>query len=87
MTTRQKMTPPALAKLWGVSVDKIIAFIRRGELRAIDSSSDRGSPRPRFLIDHKDIEAFELARAVAPPAPKTRRRRRRRNDPAVREYF
>ena len=86
MQTRQKMTPPELGKLWGVSPDKILGFIRAGELKAIDVSSNRGSPRPRYLIDKKDVEAFELARAVVPPAPKTRRRRRRR-DPAIREYF
>ena len=82
----QKMTPPKLAELWGVSPDKIIGFIRSGELRAIDISSNRGSVRPRYLIDKKDIESFELARAVVPPAPRTKRRRLRR-DPAIKEYF
>ena len=37
-------------------------------------------------IDEADIEAFEQARAVVPPQPKTRRRRRRL-DTAVKEYF
>ena len=83
---RQKMSPPKLAKQWGVSPDKIIAFIKSGELPAIDVSTNRGSPRPRFLIDIADVEAFEMSRAVIPPAPKTKRRRRRR-DPAIREYF
>lgn len=82
---RSKLTPPQLAKQWGISPDKILAFIRSGELSAIDISSRRGSPRPRYLIDRRDIEAFELARAVIPPAPKIRRRRRR--DPAITEYF
>ena len=82
---RQKLTPPQLAKEWGVSPDKIVGFIRRGELRAIDVSTNRGSARPRYLIDRRDIEAFENARAVVPPAPKTRRRRRR--DSSVKEYF
>ena len=82
---RQKLTPPQLAKMWGVSADKIVGFYKSGELKCIDISSDRGSQRPRYLIDKADIKAFELSRAVVPPAPKVRRRRRR--DPAVREYF
>ncbi len=82
---RRKMSPPELAKQWGVSADKIVGFIRSGELRAIDVSSRRGSPRPRFLIDIKDIELFEVNRAVVPPAPKTKRRRKR--DTTVKEFF
>ena len=84
--SRSKLSPPALAKLWGISADKVVAFIRRGELKAIDISSNRGSPRPRYLIDVVDIEAFELAREVVPPTAKTKRRRRRR-DENVKEFF
>ena len=83
--SRIKMTPPQLAEMWGVSADKIVSFIRSGELRAIDISTNLGG-RPRFLIDKRDIEAFELSRTVIPPPPRQRRRRRRR-DPAIREYF
>ena len=86
MIQKSKITPPALAKQWGISADKIVGFIRKGELRAIDVSSNRGSPRPRYLIDIADVEAFEAARAVVAPQPKTRRRRRRA-DAAVKEYF
>ncbi len=86
MLTRQKLTPPQLGKMWGISPDKIVAWIRSGELKAIDVSLNRGSVRPRYLIDRRDIESFELSRAVVPPSPKAKRRRRRR-DPAIREYF
>ena len=86
MTSRKKYTPPRLAELWGISPDKIISFIKAGELRAIDISSDRNSIRPRYLIDVADVEAFETSRAVVPPAPKTKRRRRRR-DAGIKEYF
>ena len=84
--SRTKLTPPELGKQWGISPDKIVGFIRSGELPAIDISTNRDSPRPRYLIDRADIQAFEAARAVVPPAPKIKRRRRRR-DPAVKEYF
>lgn len=74
---RTKLTPPMLAKQWGVSPEKIIAFIRAGLLRAIDSTPP-GSRRPRFLIDVADIAAFEQARAVnAPPAARPTRRRKK----------
>ncbi len=86
MTTRRKKTPPQLAEEWGISADKVVYLIKTGQLLAIDISSDLGSVRPRYLIDQRDIEAFEQSRAVVPPAAKTKRRRRRR-DPAVKEYF
>ena len=72
---KRKVTPPQLAKRWGVSPDKIIYFIASGELRAIDASLRRGE-RPRYLIDEEDIAAFEAAREVAPPAPVAPRRKR-----------
>lgn len=75
-TDRRKVTPPELAARWGVSPDKIVYWIRAGELRAIDASLLRGRGRPRYLIDEDDIEAFEAARLVAPPLPQPSRRRK-----------
>lgn len=83
-TSRTKITPPQLARRWGVASDKIVHFIRTGELRAIDVSTRRGG-RPRYLIDERDIEAFEQARSVQPI---TRPTRRKRSQPqGVVEYF
>jgi hypothetical protein len=62
---RKKVSVPHLAKEWGVSTAKIIAFIKSGELRAIDVSTKQDK-RPRYLIDRTDIEAFEQARSVVP---------------------
>ncbi len=72
--TRKKVTVPRYAEECGVSPDKILAFIRSGELRAINFATKRGG-RPRYLIDRDDIEAFEASRAVI-PAPKATRRKR-----------
>jgi len=80
---RQKITPPELARRWGVDKAKIIVWIRSGELRAIDASTRRGS-KPRYLIDLADIAAFEQAREVVPACPQPRARRARR--PAVKQY-
>jgi hypothetical protein len=73
---RQKLTPPQLAKLWGCSVQKIIWFIRSGELRAITLATSR-SGRPRYAIDLDDIAAFERARQVVPDGGETTARERR----------
>jgi excisionase family DNA binding protein len=62
-TNRRKLTPPQLAKLWGISADKVLAWIQAGELRAIDVSTRRGG-RPRWLIDVDDVAAFEVERAA-----------------------
>lgn len=75
-TQRKKMTPPQVAERFGVDVAKVHAWIRAGELRAIDGATRRGE-RPRYLVDVDDLEAFERARAVVvaeaprPAKPKT----------------
>ncbi|MCE9553111.1 MAG: helix-turn-helix domain-containing protein [Planctomycetes bacterium] len=81
-SNRRKLTPPQLAVRYGCKPAKIIGWIVRGELRAFNAAADRGG-KPRFLIDESDIEAFETARAVTPPAPPTTRRRKL----ATKEYF
>lgn len=75
VTERRKITPPELAARWGIAPEKVIVWIKSGELRAIDASLFRGGAKPRYLIDETDIEAFETARQVAPPLPTSRRRR------------
>jgi hypothetical protein len=69
---RSKLTPPQLAARWGISPDKIVAWIRSGELRAIDAATRRGG-RPRYLIDLADVLAFEEGRAIVPPTRDGRR--------------
>jgi hypothetical protein len=78
--TRQKITPPQLARQWGVSPDKIIGWILAGELAAIDASAKQGG-RPRYLIDLDDIVAFERKRAAGPTAKPAPRRR-----PPIKQY-
>lgn len=81
---RQKLTPPQLARLWGVDPNKIIGFIKRGELRAMNAAANLGG-RARYLIDVADIAEFEARRAVVPPAPITRRKKPS-NDGIVRHF-
>ena len=72
---KTKMTPPELAARWGVAPEKILHFIRSGELQAIDVALVRGG-KPRYLIDVDAIADFEARRAVTAPLPTPRRRRK-----------
>jgi hypothetical protein len=74
---RTKISPPELAKRWGLSPSKVLGWIKTGELRAIDVSTRRGG-RPRYLIDLTDIALFEASRSVS-PLPKGSQRRRNRS--------
>lgn len=82
--TKKKLTPPEVAKLFGVEPGKIIAWIKSGELRAIDGATRRGG-RPRYLVDVADIEAFERARQIVPERASAPRRKR--SDSGVTEFF
>lgn len=72
---RTKVTPPKLARQWGISPDKLLGWIRSGELRAINAAARLGG-RPKYLIDLADVAEFEERRVVQPP-PKTPRRRQK----------
>ena len=83
---RQKYTVPQLSRLWGVSQNKVLEFVRRGELRAVNLASHR-STRPRYAIDVADIAAFERAREVFPSSQAATLKPRRRATGTVKEYF
>src|SRR5438067_13182400 len=85
-TIRTKLTPGQLARQWGISVEKVLRWVKSGELRAVNAAS-RPSGRPRFLIDLADVAVFEARRAVAssPDANPVKRRRTQNGD--VIEFF
>lgn len=60
-----------LARLLGVATTKLFAFIRAGELRAVDFASP-GKSRRRLLILRADYDAFERSRAVRVSTPERR---------------
>ena len=82
-STTSYITPPVYAKRLGVKPSKVIGWIERGELRAINVSANLGG-RPRWRIPPSAVVAFEMARSVK-PLPKATRRRRR--NASVIEYF
>jgi hypothetical protein len=66
---KQKVTPPELAREWGIHVRRVRDWISGGVLRAINISPPGN--RPKWLIDRADIAAFErsLANRVYQPDP------------------
>lgn len=65
-------TPPTLARQAGVAREKIIEFINRGELRAINLSE---GTRPRWRISDDDWQAFLASKSNQKPVkPVTRRK-------------
>ncbi len=69
------LTPPQLAKEWGVDVDKIYAFIRSNELRATNLAIKPGQ-RARYRISRQDAEDFQRRRQnLPPPLPSPKRKK------------
>ena len=71
---REWITPPEVAAEVGGRPETVIAWIRAGELPAVDFAR-RGAMRPRFRIKRDDFDAFLARRAVVPKAKPTPRRR------------
>lgn len=71
----ETLSPPEYASRLGVKVERIHAWIKSGELMAINVSDS--SRRPLWRISPEAIAAFEDARTAKPPAPKPRRKRLR----------
>jgi hypothetical protein len=82
-------TPRALAKHWGVHVDKVLRFIHTGELPAFNAAS-RESKLPRYRISVAAVREFEAAHAACPAGPQKTEpspRRKRSDTAAVHRYF
>ncbi len=73
-TVCTKLTPRALARRYGVAVEKVLHWIKTGQLRAINAAKDL-KERPRFLIDVADVADFEQRRTAIPDAPQPQKRR------------
>ncbi len=82
----ETLTPPQLARRWGVAAEKVNALINSGQLRAINLAEDPKG-RPRYRIYLSEVERFEEARATKPPPEKQPRRRRREMATTGKEYF
>jgi len=85
LIAREWLSPPQLARELGVKPGKVLAWVRAGELRAVDMAQNRGG-RPRYRIARRAVDAFLAARAAVPHVAPSPRRRRRRNS-QITEFF
>jgi hypothetical protein len=69
------LTVRDVARRYRVSPKRVRAWIRRGELAALNTADVR-SPKPRFVVTPEALERFERGRQAAAPPPKARRARR-----------
>jgi hypothetical protein len=76
------LTVRDVARRYRVSPDRVRAWIRSGELRAI-STATATCGRPRFVVTPEALAEFERGHAVIPPPKPVRQRRR----PAQIDYF
>jgi excisionase family DNA binding protein len=85
MKLSRMLTPPVVARILGVDPSKVLGWIRRGELRAVNVATSSGG-RPRWRIAPSDLKAFlQRRQSRAPVVPQPRRRRRKRE--GVTEFF
>jgi excisionase family DNA binding protein len=63
-----------ISKLLRVSPEKVLGWIRRGELTAIDVGDGK---RSEYRVHQEDLSAFLARREVKPPPPYQRRKPRR----------
>ena len=71
-TQPEYLVPRAVAKRWSVCVDKVLRFIRTGELRAFNVASQE-SQRPRYRISIEEVRRFEeQTRSTATPVTEKR---------------
>jgi len=67
------LTPPQVARRLGVAADKVRAWIRSGELPAMDVSLRHGLGRPRWRVTESDLDAFIRRRSAEPRRAPSRR--------------
>lgn len=64
MTLEPTYSPPEIAKSWGVSREKVLNWIRKGDLIAINTTLKDGG-RPRYRVKESDLSNFALIRSNA----------------------
>lgn len=75
VSVARMLTPPQVGRQLGVTPEKVIGWIRRGELRAANLATTLKG-RPRYRIAPDDLDSFLVRRTVAPPTPRATRRKR-----------
>jgi len=79
------LTPRQIADRMSVSLGVVYAWVRSGELSAIEVGANRDSLKKRYRIPEAAFEQFRKNRTVGPPPPQPTRRRRL--DEGVKKYY
>ncbi len=74
MQDEKALTPNELARRYGVSIHKVLGWIKTGVLGAVNVAQDERK-RPQWVMLPKHLEAFEAARAPKPARKRAGRRR------------
>ena len=78
-------TPADIAARYRVTPETVAAWIRAGELSAVNVGRRANTKKPRWRITADALAAFEAARAAA-PTPTPARSRRKRPDDVIQFY-
>lgn len=78
------ITPAQVAEQFGVAVGKVLKWIQRGELAAVNVASTTAG-RPRWRISPEALDGFLQRRQSKPPALPAPRVRRR-HEPPTKSY-
>jgi excisionase family DNA binding protein len=74
------LTVRYVCERYAVSVHTVLAWIRSGELRAVNVGRRSGAKKPRWRITQEALEAFEALRTPGPPPARMKRRKKRPTD-------
>ncbi|MBN2292341.1 MAG: helix-turn-helix domain-containing protein [Pirellulales bacterium] len=75
-TSTRYLTPPAIAKILGVTPERVICWIKSGKLRAFNLSE--GTKRPRYRVAPDDLEdCLRACEVEATPRPRRRKQQKR----------
>lgn len=66
-----------LTERYSVTEHTVLAWINRGELKAVNVGVAPGKKKPRWRVTVEALQAFEAGRSTTPPAPKAPRRKRK----------
>jgi transposase len=78
------LTVTDIARRYRVGQDKVRGWIRRGELRAINTAARRCA-RPRFVVTAEALEEFEQGRSASLPPRQERPKHKKRR--AMKDFF
>lgn len=80
--------PQEIADERGIGLDKVLAWINAGLLRAINVAAE-GCKKPQWIVHPDDLADFERRRSNMTPTPDTKpaRRRKAEADPNITQYY